>query len=51
MRHRVDTFKIGRSGSHRRAMLANMASSLFEHGKIETTLAGTLNADQPTQTM
>lgn len=38
MRHRVDTFKIGRSGSHRRAMLANMASSLFEHGKIETTL-------------
>ena len=38
MRHRVDTFKIGRSGAHRRAMLANMASSLFEHGKIETTL-------------
>jgi len=38
MRHRVDTFKIGRSGSHRRAMLANMASSLFEHGRIETTL-------------
>ena len=38
MRHRVDTFKIGRSGSHRRAMLANMATSLFEHGKIETTL-------------
>ena len=38
MRHRVDTFKIGRSGSHRRAMLANMAASLFEHGKIETTL-------------
>ena len=38
MRHRVDTFKIGRSGSHRRAMLANMATSLFEHGRIETTL-------------
>ena len=38
MRHRVDTFKIGRSGSQRRAMLANMATSLFEHGKIETTL-------------
>ena len=38
MRHRVDTFKIGRSGAHRRAMLANMATSLFEHGKIETTL-------------
>ena len=38
MRHRVDTFKIGRSGAHRRAMLANMATSLFEHGRIETTL-------------
>ena len=38
MRHRVDTFKIGRSGAHRRAMLANMATSLFEHGKIQTTL-------------
>ena len=38
MRHRVHTFKIGRSGSHRRAMLANMVSSLFMNGKIETTL-------------
>ena len=38
MRHRVATFKIGRSGAHRRAMLANMASSLFLSGRIETTL-------------
>jgi len=38
MRHKVDTFKIGRSGSHRRAMLANMATSLFTNGRIETTL-------------
>ena len=38
MRHRVDTFKIGRTGAHRRAMLANMVSSLFEHGRIETTI-------------
>ena len=38
MRHRVDTFKIGRSGAHRRAMLANMVSSLFANGQIETTL-------------
>ena len=38
MRHRVDTFKIGRSGAHRRAMLASMVSSLFEHGRIETTI-------------
>ena len=38
MRHRVDTFKVGRSGAHRRAMLANMVSSLFANGRIETTL-------------
>lgn len=38
MRHRVATFKIGRSSAHRRAMLANMVSSLFTHGQIETTL-------------
>ena len=38
MRHRVHTFKIGRSGAHRKAMLANMVSSLFEHGQIKTTI-------------
>ncbi len=38
MRHRVHTFKIGRSGAHRRAMLANMVSSLIEHGEIKTTI-------------
>jgi large subunit ribosomal protein L17 len=38
MRHRVHTFKIGKSGAHRRAMLANMVSSLIEHGEIKTTV-------------
>ena len=38
MRHRVHTFKIGRTGSHRTAMLANMVSSLIEHGQITTSL-------------
>ena len=38
MRHRLHTFKIGRSGAHRRAMLANMVSSLIEHGEITTTV-------------
>ncbi len=38
MRHRVDTFKIGRSGAHRRSMLANMVSSLFMNGEIRTTV-------------
>jgi large subunit ribosomal protein L17 len=38
MRHRVHTFKIGRTGAHRKAMLANMVSSLIEHGEIRTTI-------------
>ena len=38
MRHRVDTFKVGRSSAHRRSMLANMVSSLFEHGSLQTTV-------------
>lgn len=38
MRHRVDTFKIGRSSAHRTSMMANMVSSLFMHGEITTTL-------------
>ena len=37
MRHRKAGRKFGRSHSHRRAMLRNMASSLFLHGRIETT--------------
>ncbi|OGV52069.1 MAG: 50S ribosomal protein L17 [Lentisphaerae bacterium GWF2_52_8] len=38
MRHRKHTFKIGRTDAHRRAMLANMVCSLFEHGQIETSV-------------
>ena len=38
MRHKVHTFKIGRTGAHRKAMLANMVSSLIEHGQIRTTI-------------
>lgn len=38
MRHRKHTFKIGKTSSHRRAMLANMTCSLLEHGEIQTTL-------------
>lgn len=37
MRHGKDTFKIGRTASHRRCMLANMLKSLVEHERIETT--------------
>lgn len=38
MRHAKHTFKIGRTGPHRRAMIANMLKSLIQHGRIETTL-------------
>ncbi|MDT8389582.1 MAG: 50S ribosomal protein L17 [Lentisphaeria bacterium] len=38
MRHRKHTFKINRTGSHRRAMMANMACSLIVEGRIKTTL-------------
>ena len=30
--------KLGRPTAHRKAMLRNQVSSLFEHGKIETTV-------------
>ena len=39
MRHRVRTAKLGRTGEHRNAMLANMVCSLIEQKEITTTLA------------
>ncbi len=39
MRHRKKTVKLGRSTSHRDAMLANQVCSLIEHSRIKTTLA------------
>lgn len=38
MRHGNHTFKVGRTGSHRRCMLANMMKSLIENGRISTTV-------------
>lgn len=38
MRHGKHTFKIGRTSSHRRCMIANMLKSLVEHERIETTV-------------
>ncbi len=37
MRHRKAGKQLGRNTSHRRAMLRNMVSSLFEHEQIVTT--------------
>lgn len=39
MRHGKKFNHLGRTAAHRRAMLANMASSLIEHKRINTTLA------------
>ncbi len=38
MRHRKRTIKLGRSSSHREAMLANMVCSLINEKRITTTL-------------
>lgn len=39
MRHLKRTAKLGRTGSHRNAMLANLVCSLIRHKRITTTLA------------
>lgn len=38
MRHRKKTIKLGRTSSHREAMLANMVCSLINEKRITTTL-------------
>ena len=39
MRHRKSFNHLGRTSSHRKAMLSNMASSLILHKRINTTVA------------
>src|ERR1035437_8608902 len=39
MRHLKRTAKLGRTGTHRNAMLANMVCSLIIHKRVTTTLA------------
>ena len=39
MRHARTGRKLGRDASHRRALYANLACSLIEHGRIKTTEA------------
>lgn len=38
MRHRIHHRKLNRTMEHRKALRRNMAQSLIEHGKVETTL-------------
>jgi len=39
MRHRIKGKQLSRTASHKKALLANMATSLFKHERIETTQA------------
>ena len=39
MRHLRDRRKLGRTASHRKAMLRNLVTSLFTHERVETTVA------------
>jgi large subunit ribosomal protein L17 len=39
MRHLKRTAKLGRTGKHRNAMLANLVCSLIKHKRVKTTLA------------
>jgi large subunit ribosomal protein L17 len=39
MRHRRTGKKLGRDSAHRRALYANLAGALIEHGRIRTTEA------------
>ena len=39
MRHLKRTAKLGRTGQHRNAMLANLVCSLIKHKRVATTLA------------
>src|SRR5918911_2763194 len=39
MRHRRTGRKLGRDASHRKALYANLAGALIEHGRIKTTEA------------
>jgi large subunit ribosomal protein L17 len=39
MRHRRAGRKLGRDSAHRKALYANLASALIEHGRIKTTEA------------
>ncbi|MBI4542859.1 MAG: 50S ribosomal protein L17 [Gemmatimonadetes bacterium] len=39
MRHRAKHRQLSRTAEHRRALLANLATSLFRHEKVVTTVA------------
>ena len=38
MRHNAGYRKLGRTSSHRRALLRNLATDLFRHERLKTTM-------------
>jgi large subunit ribosomal protein L17 len=51
VRHQNTGRKLGRDSSHRKALFANLASAVIEHGRIETTLAKAKEARPLTEEM
>ncbi len=51
MRHRKSIKKLGRTASHRKALLANLARELITHKRITTTLAKAKEAGKFTERM
>lgn len=51
MRHRKSIKKLGRTASHRKALLANLARELITHKRITTTLAKAKEAGRFTEKM
>ncbi len=51
MRHRVKGRKLGRTSSHREALLNSLATSLFKHKRIRTTLAKAKEAGRYVDTL
>ena len=37
MRHQKRVAKLGRTASHRKALMSNLAIAMIQHGKIKTT--------------
>ena len=51
MRHRKDHRRLGRKSEHRRALLRNLVTALFQYERIETTVAKAKEARRFTERM
>ena len=51
MRHRKSGKKLSRDASHRKALMRNLVTELFRHGRIKTTLAKAKAMRSPAEKM